>query len=241
MRIRTLFAGGLLALLVVVALPQAASATDPGTSEGQSLVTCVQKALKDNEAQIAKQAVHELHATTSTTATRLRASSPRRTTELIWGTIAFIIVALALIKYAFPAMRKGLQARDREDPTATSRRPSGPGGSRGAAPPVRGEARRGPRSRRPSIVEEARQDAERLRQELIDPRRRGGRRGAREGPGGHPAGQRTGRSASCAPGWPACRSTSPSRSSSATSTASTQLALVESYIDSVGASGNGHG
>lgn len=32
--------------------------------------------------------------------------------ELIWGTVAFVILFLALAKFAFPAMRKGLAARE---------------------------------------------------------------------------------------------------------------------------------
>ena len=54
MRIRTLIAGGLLALVALVALPQAAFAADPGTTSGNDLVVCVKKALSDNQAAIAK-------------------------------------------------------------------------------------------------------------------------------------------------------------------------------------------
>ena len=238
MRIRTLFAGGLLALLVVVALPQAASATDPGTSEGQSLVTCVQKALKDNQAQIAKKQytnfTNDLNDCNK--APSLLTPAP---SELIWGTIAFIIVALALIKYAFPAMRKGLQARTEK---------------------IRGDLENAERAREEAeeqrrqyeakladarveatqIVEAAHQDAERLRQELMaraDAEAADARTRAQEdiqlatdraisdlrtrvaGLSVDLAEQIVGRSLD----------------------RETQLALVESYIDSVGASGNGHG
>jgi F-type H+-transporting ATPase subunit b len=238
MRIRTLFAGGLLALLVVVALPQAASATDPGTSEGQSLVTCVQKALKDNEAQIAKKQY-----TNFTNALNDCNKAPSLLTpapsELIWGTIAFIIVALALIKFAFPAMRKGLQARTekiRGDLESAERAREQAEEQRRQYEAKLAEAR----VEATQIVEAAHQDAERLRQELMaraDAEAADARTRAQEdiqlatdraisdlrtrvaGLSVDLAEQIVGRSLD----------------------RETQLALVESYIDSVGASGNGHG
>ena len=165
MRIRTLIAGGLLALVALIALPQAAFAADPGTTSGNDLVVCVQKALKDNQASIAnKQYSGFTNAIDNCRkATSLFTPAP---SELIWGTLAFLIVAAFLIKYAFPALKKGLRARTekiRADLEAAER-----------AREEAEEERRGYESQPPDarpeatrIVEAARQDAERIRQELI--------------------------------------------------------------------------
>jgi len=238
MRIRTLFAGGLLALLAVVALPHAAGAADPGTTEGQALVTCVQKALKDNQSEIAKKqytgfenALDDCRKATSL----FTPAAP----ELIWGTLAFIIVALVLIKYAFPAVRKGLDARKekirgdlegaekaRED--AEEQRREYEGKLRDA----RSEATR--------IVEAAHQDAERLRQELM----------AQAETDAAETRQRAQEDIALATD----RALGDLRTRVADLSIDlaerivqrsldreTQHALVESYIDSVATSGNGHG
>jgi F-type H+-transporting ATPase subunit b len=165
MRIRTFIAGGLLALVALVALPQAAFAADPGTTSGSALVVCVQKALKDNQAAIAKKQYTGFENALDDCRKATSLFTPAGS-ELIWGTLAFIIVAAFLIKYAFPALKKGLRAR-----TEKIR------GDLEAAERAREEAeeeRRSYESRlhdaraeATRIVEAAREDAERVRQELI--------------------------------------------------------------------------
>jgi F-type H+-transporting ATPase subunit b len=238
MRIRTLFAGGLLALLAVVSVPHAASAADPGTSDGQALVNCVQKALKDNEAQIANKQFTGFTNALNDCNKAPSLFSPAGP-ELIWGTLAFIIVALVLIKYAFPAMRKGLQARtekirgdleraEREGDQAEELRRQ----YEGRLTEARSEATQ--------IVEAAHQDAERLRQELMasaeadaaDARARAQEdiRLATDRAIGDLRTRVAGLSIDLA-----------ERIVERSLDRDTQQALVESYIDTVATSGNGHG
>src|ERR1039457_5042419 len=165
MRIRTLIAGGLLALVALGALPQAAFAADPGTTAGNDLVVCVQKARKDNQASIANKQYSCFTYAIDNCRKATSLFTPARS-ELIWGTLAFLIVAAFLIKYAFPALKKGLRARTekiRADLEAADRaRGEAEGERRGHESQLhdaRAEATR--------IVEAARQDAERSRQQLI--------------------------------------------------------------------------
>jgi len=238
MRIRTLFAGGLLALLAVVSVPQAASAADPGTTDGQALVTCVQKALKDNQAQIAKKQFTSFTNALDDCNKAPSLFSPAAP-ELIWGTIAFVIVALALIKFAFPAMRKGLQARTekiRGDLEGAERAREEAEEQRRQYEAQLAEAR----SEATRIVEAAHQDAERLRQELMasaeadaaDARGRAQEdiRLATDRAMGDLRTRVAGLSIDLA-----------ERIVERSLDRETQQALVESYIDAVGTSGNGHG
>jgi F-type H+-transporting ATPase subunit b len=238
MRIRTLLAAGLLALVAVVSLPHAASAADPGTSDGQALVTCVQKALKDNQAEIAKKQY-----TNFTNALNDCNKAPSlfapAASELIWGTIAFIIVAFALMKYAFPALRKTLHARTekiRGDLEGAERAREEAEEQRRQYEAKLGEAR----SEATRIVESAHQDAERLRQELMAraeadaaearARAQDDIRLATDRAMGDLRTRVAGLSIDLA-----------ERIVERSLDRETQQALVESYIDAVGTSGNGHG
>src|SRR5450759_4434110 len=111
MRIRTLLAGGLLAATVLIAVPTPALAADPGTTAGKDLVACVQKALKANGPAIAK-SQHTGFQNDLDNCRKATSLFTPAAPELIWGAIAFVIVAFALMKFAFPAMKKGLKARE---------------------------------------------------------------------------------------------------------------------------------
>ncbi len=165
MRIRRFLVAGLLGVLAVVAVPQVASAEDPGTKVGKELVECVESALHDNEAAIAKQdykgfenALEDCKKATSLFTPALP--------ELIWGGIAFLIVAFALMKFAFPALKKGLKAR--EEKIRSDLEGAEQARQDAESEKVRYQAQladaRGEASR---IVEEARQAAESVRTEVM--------------------------------------------------------------------------
>jgi F-type H+-transporting ATPase subunit b len=165
MRIRMLLAGGLLVAVSLVAVPSAAFAADPGTSSGHDLVVCVQKALSENQAQISKNQYSNFQNAVDDCKKATSLFAPAGS-ELLWGTIAFIIVAAFLIKYAFPAMRKGLKAREekiRDDLETAERAREEAEEERRSYEARLTEAR----SEATHIVEAARQDADRVRQELI--------------------------------------------------------------------------
>src|SRR5581483_9563181 len=99
MRIRALLAGGLLAATLLVAVPTPALAADPGTTSGKDLVECVKKALKDNESAISKNQYTGFQNAIDDCRKATSLFTPA-TPELIWGAIAFLIVAGVLMKYA---------------------------------------------------------------------------------------------------------------------------------------------
>lgn len=106
MRIRRLLAAGLLAGAVVVLLPQAAFA-DPGKEVAEHLRHCTEEALHDTEGTTGtelQKALEDCHKASSI----VLPAKP----EMIWGTLAFLIVAGALLKFAFPAMKKTLAERE---------------------------------------------------------------------------------------------------------------------------------
>jgi F-type H+-transporting ATPase subunit b len=165
MRIRTFIAAGLLAATLLVAVPSPALAADPGTSAGKDLVECVKKALADNQSAIAKNQYTGFQNAIDDCRKATSLFTPA-TPELIWGAIAFVIVAAVLMKYAFPAMKKGLKAREekiRGDLEAAEQ-------SREEAEEARREYERRlseARSEATHLIEAAHQDAERVRQELL--------------------------------------------------------------------------
>ncbi len=238
MRIRTLIAGGLLALVMLVAVPQAAFAADPGTTAGQDLVDCVQKALKDNQSAIAKKQYNGFTDALDNCRKAKSLFTPSGS-ELIWGTLAFLIVAAFLIKYAFPALKKGLRAR-----TEKIR------GDLEAAERAREEAeeeRRSYESRlhdaraeATHIVEAAHQDAERIRQELIA--RAEAEAGETRARAQEDIQLATDRAMTDLRTRVADLSIElAERIVERSLDRDTQRALVDSYIDSVGTGGNGHG
>ncbi len=86
--------------------------------------------------------------------------------EIIWGGLAFLIVLAVLMKFAFPALKKGL--KDREDKIRDDlERRRGP--VKRPRPSRRSTARQSvtPAPRPTSIVEDARADAERIRREVV--------------------------------------------------------------------------
>jgi F-type H+-transporting ATPase subunit b len=98
MRIRALIVGGVLALAAIVAMPGVASAADiPVPSGATEVQKCVIEAVN------AGSDVGECN----------KAPSPivPDATDLIWGSAAFVVLLLAMWKFALPALKTGMQAR----------------------------------------------------------------------------------------------------------------------------------
>jgi F-type H+-transporting ATPase subunit b len=165
MRIRRFLLAGVLAGAVLVTVAVPASAESPGTEQGKKLVECVEKALSDNKADIAKQsydgftnALEDCHKAPSLI-------TPA-TNEIIWGGIAFLIVAFALMKFAFPMIKKSLAARQekiRGDLEGAERARAEAEAERTQYTTQLADAR----SEANRILEEARQATEQVRAELL--------------------------------------------------------------------------
>ncbi len=101
MRIRRLFASAVLVGgLVVVAMPGIAHATEgPG-----ELTECLEKAAEQPTEADVNTAAEECY------------QAPNLVTpavgEILWGGAAFLIVLFVLVKFAFPALKKGMSARE---------------------------------------------------------------------------------------------------------------------------------
>ena len=165
MRIRRVALAALLSCVVVLAVAAPASAEDPGKKSGKELVECIETALKDNRADIEKKDYKGFENDLEDCRKAKSLITPALP-EMIWGAIAFAIVAFVLMKFAFPMIRKTMADREekirgdleraeqaREEAEAERTRYNAQLGD------ARGEANR--------IVEEARQAAERVRQELV--------------------------------------------------------------------------
>jgi len=98
MRIRSLIVGGVLALGVIVATPALASAENiPVPKDATKVQKCVIEAVNNG----------------SDVGDCNKAQSPiiPDATDLIWGSAAFVVLLLAMWKFALPALRSGMQGR----------------------------------------------------------------------------------------------------------------------------------
>src|SRR5882762_1599501 len=105
MRIRRLLAAGVVAGSIVFALAPSASA-DPGKAAAKELRECVEKAVVSTEHTSGTElqnALEDCHKAKS-----IVVPAPG---ELLWGAVAFLIVAGVLMKFAFPMMKKTLAER----------------------------------------------------------------------------------------------------------------------------------
>jgi F-type H+-transporting ATPase subunit b len=162
---RRLVAAGMLATGVVVVAQSPAFAEDPGKKAGKELVECVEEALADNAGAIEKKDYEGFENQLEDCKKAPGLISPALP-ELIWGSIAFAVVAFALMKFAFPAIKKSLAARQekiRNDleaaETARDEAEEERAQYEGKLAEARTEANR--------IIEEARQAAEGVRGDLI--------------------------------------------------------------------------
>jgi F-type H+-transporting ATPase subunit b len=165
MRTRKLVAAAALGLLVALALPGAAHAQDPGTKAGEHLVECVEDALSENAAEIRDEDYNGFENALEDCKKAPSLITPA-VPEMVWGGLAFLIVFILLVKFAFPALKKGVKAREekiRSDLEAAEKARLEAEEERAryqtSLADSRGEANR--------LVEEAREAAERVRQETI--------------------------------------------------------------------------
>lgn len=166
MRARTFIATALLlAMVAVVALPGVAMAQDPGEKFGEHLVECVEEALADNAADIDAGDYDGFENALEDCKKAPSLITPA-VAELIWGAVAFGVVLFVLMKFAFPALKKGVKAREekiRSDLEAAERARTEAEEERARYQAQLADAR----NEANRIVEEAREAAERVRQETI--------------------------------------------------------------------------
>jgi F-type H+-transporting ATPase subunit b len=165
MRIRNFVFAGVLAGTAVLVAAAPASAQDPGVKFGEHLLHCVEDAIHDNEAAIEKDDYTGFRNALEDCEKAPSIISPA-TPELIWGSIAFLIVAIGLMKFAFPALKKSLAARSEK---IQSDLESAERAKREAEEEkAQYEAQiAGSRAEANRIVEEAREAAEQVRRDVV--------------------------------------------------------------------------
>ena len=160
MRIRRLLAAMLVGGALLFALAQPASA-DPGTEANKELAECAEKAVEqyqDDSSFDMKAAIEDCH--------KAKSIVTPATPELIWGSLAFLIVLAVLVKFAFPTLKKTLadrQAKIRDDL-------EGAEAAKAEAEREREDYRakiQASRQESVEILEAARGDAERVRADII--------------------------------------------------------------------------
>jgi F-type H+-transporting ATPase subunit b len=162
MRIRRYLLAGLLVVGAVVAAPNVAFAQD---EHGEELVECVENALSDN-AQAIEDDDFEGFENALEDCKKAKSLVTPALPELIWGGIAFLIVLFLLMKFAFPALKKGLKEREekiREELESAARAREEAEAEASAYRAQLGDAR----SEANTILEDARADAERIRREVV--------------------------------------------------------------------------
>jgi F-type H+-transporting ATPase subunit b len=162
MRIRRYILGLLLVVGLVAAVPNAAHAA--GKDHAKELYECVEKALEEHpealkgDGEEFENALEDCKKAKSLLVPALP--------EIIWGGLAFLIVLGVLMKFAFPALKKGLKAREdkiREDLESASRAREEAEAESAQYRAAIGDAR----SEANTILEEARADAERIRRDVV--------------------------------------------------------------------------
>jgi len=162
MRIRRFLLAGLLAVGVVMAIPTGAYAAGDHAKE---VYECVEKAIDSNSAAI-KKGDYEGFKNALEDCNKAKSLVSPALPEVFWGGIAFLIVLAVLMKFAFPALKKGLKDRSdkiRDDLESASRAREEAEAEAAQYRTQIGDAR----SEGNTIIEEARADAERIRREVV--------------------------------------------------------------------------
>jgi F-type H+-transporting ATPase subunit b len=160
MRIRRLLAAALLGGAMLFTLAQPASA-NPSKDANKDLAECVSKAVSSyrNDTSVDLEAsIQDCHKASSI----LLPAVP----ELIWGSLAFLIVLGVLVKFAFPTLKKTMY--DRQEKIRTDL--EGAEAAKAEAEREREEYRakvQASRQEAVEILEAARGDAERVRADII--------------------------------------------------------------------------
>jgi F-type H+-transporting ATPase subunit b len=161
MRMRRFLLAGLLAVGAVMVSPTSALAAEDHAKE---LFECVEEAIEhstEGRAVDYEAFEHELD-----DCKKAKSLVTPALPEIIWGGLAFLIVLVALVKFAFPALKKGLAAREekiRSDLEAAERARQDAETEavqyRAQLADARAEAN--------ATIEAARADAERVRREVL--------------------------------------------------------------------------
>jgi F-type H+-transporting ATPase subunit b len=162
MRIRRLLLAGLLAVGVVAAMPTGAYAASK--DHAKEVFECVEEAIETNTVRGATD--YDAFEQDLEDCKKAKSLVTPALPEIIWGGLAFLIVLAVLMKFAFPALKKGLEAREariREDLEAASRAREEAEAEAAQYRAAIGDAR----SEANAIIEEARADAERIRREVV--------------------------------------------------------------------------
>ena len=163
MRIRRYALGLLLVVGLVAAVPNVAYAAG-AKDHAKELYECIEKAVEENpqalkgDGESFENALEDCKKSKSLLVPALP--------EIIWGGLAFLIVLAVLIKFAFPALKKGLKDREekiREDIESASRAREEAETEAEQYRAAIGDAR----SEANTILEEARADAERIRRDVV--------------------------------------------------------------------------
>ena len=170
MRIRRFLVAGLIAAVGVLAVQGVAGAAeevegDPGVKVGAHLVECVEHALEDNAEAIENNRYDDFENDLENCKKAPSLFTPEPA-ELLWGGVAFLIVLFVLAKFAFPALKKGMKAREekiRSDLEGAEKARLDAEAERASYTSQLGDAR-GEANR---IVEEARTAAERVRADVL--------------------------------------------------------------------------
>src|SRR5581483_4879474 len=164
LRGRRLILSALLAGAVVMTVAAPAMAEDPGHKHDRELFECIEKATKADTNKNGK-VDYIAYANDVEDCKKSKSIISPAAPELIWGSIAFLIVLVVLLKFAFPGLKKSLKQRAdkiREDlEKAEAARREAEDEKRQYEAQIadaRSEANR--------IVEEAREAAEQVRRDL---------------------------------------------------------------------------
>jgi F-type H+-transporting ATPase subunit b len=172
MRIRRIVLTGLLAGAVVVAASAPAGAAE---DHAQEVAECVVEGLESSGLAEEGQVVELEEATNAQLddfdnaledCKKAKSLFTPALPELIWGGLAFLIVLVVLVKFAVPALKKGMKTREdkiRGDLEGAEKARLEAEGERDKYLAQLGDAR----TEANKIVEEARQAAERVRQDVV--------------------------------------------------------------------------
>ncbi len=164
MRIRRILCAGLLVVGGVVAVAPAAYASSP-KDHGKELYECVEKAVEEHPEALKGDAEGFENALDD--CKKAKSLLTPALPEIIWGGLAFLIVLVVLMKFAFPALKKGLKDRTEKiqgDLDAASRAREDAEAEAAQYRSQIGDAR----SEASTIIEDARADAERIRREVVE-------------------------------------------------------------------------
>jgi len=162
MRIRRLLAAALLAGGMLLAFAGPAFAADPGTTAGKDLSECLTKALdtykKDHNGGDLKNSVDDCHKAASIVVPA--------TAELLWGSIAFLIVLGVLVKFAFPTLKKTMADRTEKIRSDLDGAATAKASAEEELATYRSQLANS-RNEGQQLIETARADAERVRADII--------------------------------------------------------------------------